>query len=126
MPIVVKLSEAFYHRFGDAVVAELVGLLNQVDTSSQETLRELNEANFARFSDRLARCFSEFEVKLERRFAALEAQFEQRSAALELRIERRFADLESRLTAQVLTQTRWMIGMWASMLLAIIGLWLRH
>lgn len=67
MPIVVKLSHAFYDRFGDGVVDELVGMLNQVDAASQHSLRELNELNFARFDDRLERRFSELEALLERR-----------------------------------------------------------
>jgi DNA anti-recombination protein RmuC len=67
MPIVVKLSQAFYDRFGDEVVGELVGMLNQVDAASQNSLRELNEANFARFDDRLERRFSQLEALLERR-----------------------------------------------------------
>jgi DNA anti-recombination protein RmuC len=170
VPIVVKLSQAFYDRFGDEVVDELVGMLNQVDASSQQSLRELNEANFARFDERLGRGVAEFEAKMEQRIAALEAKFEQRIAALEAKFEQRFAALEvkfeqrfaaleikfeqriaglevkfeqriaglevkfeqrfgaleSKLSAQLLSHTRWMIGMWATMLLAILGLWLRH
>ena len=67
MPIVVKLSQAFYDRLGDVVVDELVGMLNQVDAASQNSLRDLNEANFARFDDRLERRFSQLEAMLERR-----------------------------------------------------------
>lgn len=67
MPLVVKLSQAFYDRFGDEVVDELVGMLNQVDAASQQSLRELNEANFARFDDRLERRFSALEALMERR-----------------------------------------------------------
>lgn len=67
MPLVVKLSQAFYDRLGDEVVDELVGMLNQVDALSQQSLRELNEANFARFDDRLERRFSAFEALMERR-----------------------------------------------------------
>jgi uncharacterized coiled-coil protein SlyX len=148
VPIVVKLSQAFYDRFGDEVVDELVGMLNQVDASSQQSLRELNDANFARFDERLGRGFAEFEAKIEQRFAALESKFEQRLVALEIKFEQRFAALEikfeqriagleirfeqrfgaleNKLSAQLLTQTRWMIGIWATMLLAILGLWLRH
>jgi hypothetical protein len=67
VPMVVKLSQAFYNRFGDEVVDELVGMLNQVDVASQQSLRELNEANFARFSDRLEQRFSALEALMERR-----------------------------------------------------------
>jgi hypothetical protein len=67
VPMVVKLSQAFYNRFGDEVVDDLVGMLNQVDVASQQSLRELNEANFARFSDRLEQRFSALEALMERR-----------------------------------------------------------
>ena len=44
-----KLSSEFYDRFGDKVVDELVGLLNDMDAAFRAELRELNEQNFRRF-----------------------------------------------------------------------------
>lgn len=64
MPIAVRLSRAFYDRFGDEIVDELVGVLNQVDAAFQGSLRELNELNFARFDDRLERRLASLEARL--------------------------------------------------------------
>jgi hypothetical protein len=49
MPVTAKLSREFYDRFGDKVVDELVGLLNDMDAAFRAELRELNEQNFRRF-----------------------------------------------------------------------------
>jgi hypothetical protein len=38
-----KLSREFYDRFGDKVVDELVGLLNDVDATFKAELREQND-----------------------------------------------------------------------------------
>ena len=65
MPRAVKLSKKFYDRFGDDIVNELVDLVNQVDASYKNELRELNEMNFARF-----------DAKLEQRMAELRAWME--------------------------------------------------
>jgi hypothetical protein len=62
MPVAAKLSREFYDRFGDKVVDELVGLLNDMDATFRADLKELNERNFDRF-----------ESKLEERLANLKA-----------------------------------------------------
>lgn len=62
MPITARRSREFYDRFGDKVVDELVGLLNEMDSASRTELRELNEQNFRRF-----------EAKLEQRLSDLKA-----------------------------------------------------
>jgi hypothetical protein len=49
MAITAKLSREFYDRFGDKVVDELVGLLNDMDATFRAELRDLNEQNFRRF-----------------------------------------------------------------------------
>jgi hypothetical protein len=63
MPVTAKLSREFYDRFGDKLVDELVGLLNDVDATFKAELRELNERNLALF-----------DAKLERRLADLKAE----------------------------------------------------
>ncbi len=60
MPVTAKLFREFYDRFGDKVVNELVGLLNDMDATFRAELREMNEQNFARF-----------DAKLEQRLAEL-------------------------------------------------------
>ena len=48
-----KLSREFYEKFGDKVVDELVGLLNNMDATFRTELRELNEQNWLRFEAKL-------------------------------------------------------------------------
>ena len=103
MPQAPKFSEVFYERFGHDVVDELLDWLNKMDMNSQASLRELNELNFARF-----------DAKLELRIG--EVRSEMRAMA---------ADLKVAFAEQAVTQMRWMIGMWAAVMLAIIGLWIR-
>jgi hypothetical protein len=78
VPITAKLSRGFYERFGDDFANELVNLLNNVDAESRSNLRELNEANFARFEARLGQGFAEADAKLERRLAETETKLERR------------------------------------------------
>jgi hypothetical protein len=59
MPVTAKLSREFYDRFGDKVVDELVGLLNDMDAAFRAELRDLNEENFRRFEAKLEQRVSE-------------------------------------------------------------------
>lgn len=45
MPVTAKLSRAFYDRFGDDIVAELVEWLNQVNDAYRSDLTQVIEAN---------------------------------------------------------------------------------
>ena len=63
MPVTAKLSREFYDRFGDKVVNELVGLLNDVDATFKAELREQNDRNLTLF-----------DAKLEQRLAELKAE----------------------------------------------------
>ena len=63
MPITARLSREFYDRFGDKVVDELVGLLNDVDATFKAELRSPNDKNLALF-----------DAKLEQRLAELKAE----------------------------------------------------
>jgi hypothetical protein len=54
------------------------------------------------------------ESKLQQQMAVLEGELGQRLARLEATLERRLGD-----------QTRWMFVAWASLLIPIIGLWMR-
>ena len=130
MPIVVKLSHAFYDRFGDDVVDELVGVLNQVDAASHQSLRDLNEANWSRFEDRLTRGLAELRVEVaatlhreiagvDARIATLNDSVNAKISAVDLRIEA----LDAKLSAQLVTHMRWMIGMWAA---TMLGLWFKR
>ncbi len=63
MPVTAKLSREFYDRFGDKVVNELVGLLNDVDATFKAELREQNDRNLTLF-----------DAKLEQRLAELQGE----------------------------------------------------
>ena len=78
-----------------------------MDATYRADLRELNELNFARF-----------DAKLEQRLAELHAK-------LDSKIDRVAADLNATLERRLGEQTRWLFVAWASLLIPIIGLWLR-
>ncbi len=68
MPVTAKLSREFYNRFGDKVVDELVGLLNDVEVTIRSELHELNDRNFRRFEERLERRLAELGAELRTEF----------------------------------------------------------
>ena len=111
MPVTIRLSKLLNDRLGEEVTDELVDWFNKVDATYRAELRELNELNFARF-----------DAKLEQRTAELRAEFREgleglreQLAHFEARIERRLGD-----------QTRWFFAAWATLFLAIVGLWMRR
>jgi erythromycin esterase-like protein len=114
VPVTARLSKLFYDRFGDQVVDELVNWLNSVDATYRSDLRELNEINFARF-----------DAKMEQRFAEMEARIDQRFAELEAKIDRVAGELRVTIERALKEQTRWMVVIWTSLLIPIIGLWMR-
>ena len=59
-----KLSREFYDKFGDNVVNELVGLLNDMDATFRAELRELNEQNWLRFEAKLDQRLSDLKAEL--------------------------------------------------------------
>ncbi len=64
MAVTAKLSREFYDRFGDKVVDELVGLLNDMDATFRAELRDLNEQNFRRFDAKLEQRVAELRVEI--------------------------------------------------------------
>lgn len=121
MPVTVRLSKLFHEHFGDEIADEVVNWFNVLDSNSRSDLKEINELNFARF-----------DAKLEQRFAEQDARIDKRFADFEVRIEKRFAEQDTRLAAietvverSLKEQTRWMFVAWASLLIPIIGLWMR-
>lgn len=104
MPVTAKLSKAFYDRLGHDVADEMVDWFNQVDLSYRSDLRELNELNFAHF-----------DAKLEQRLAEFELRMNAAAAAQEIRVERRFGE-----------QSRWLVGIWITVIVAAGSLWLKR
>lgn len=104
MPVpLAKLSQRFYQKFGHDLVEELVGWLNQMDTTYRNDLRELNELNFARF-----------DAKLEQRIA--EVKGEVRAGLAELR-----GEFKTALEAQTAILLKWMLGIWVATVPTLAG-----
>ena len=74
MPVTAKLSREFYDRFGDKVVDELVGLLNDMDATFRAELKELNEQNFRRVEAQIAALRAELLGALGEGMASLKAE----------------------------------------------------
>jgi hypothetical protein len=144
MPVTAKLSRRFYERFGDELTNELVQWFNSVDAAYQSDLRELNEANFARFDAKLEQRVVTLDAKigataagldakigaaaasldakigataasLDAKIDVLEAKLEQRITVFESKVEQRFAQFETRLT-------RWMFALWSGTMVSLAGL----
>lgn len=64
MPVTAKFSRDFYDRFGHEAVDELVNFLNQIDTGYRSELRYLNDANVARFEERLERVADQIRAEI--------------------------------------------------------------
>ena len=94
MPVTAKLSKAFYDRLGEQIVNELVELLNQVDQTYRNELREQNDLNFARF-----------EAKLGERLADSRAEMEVRLGTLRSEVLDAVRDTK-------VSMVRWMFGFW--------------
>lgn len=107
MPVTAKLSKRFYDRLGEEIANELVDWFNQVDATYRSDLRDINELNFARFDAKQEQRFAQFEAKWTRQFA-------------DLRVE-----LIDRVDRQSTQLARLMIALWATLLIPIIGLWVR-
>ena len=118
MPVTANLSKPFYDRCGEDVVNELVEWFNAVNATCRADLRELNELNFARFDARLeqriAELRAELSVRIDRVAARLNAKIDSTAALLNATLERRLGE-----------QARWLFVAWASLVIPIMGLWLR-
>ena len=154
MPVTARLSKAFYDRFGEQVVTELVEWFNLVDATYRNDLREINELNFARFDAKLEQRIVESEARIEKRMFEFEARIERRMFEFEARIEKRMfefeASIEKRMTALEASvekhlsgfqhtvdqlaaafergqkeQLRYLIGAWSVLAVMIIGLYVR-
>ena len=64
MPVTAKLSKAFYDRFGDEIVAELVEWLNQVDAAYRSDLKAMIDASNLRIDSRFEQLRAEIRAGL--------------------------------------------------------------
>jgi DNA anti-recombination protein RmuC len=127
---------------------ELVDWFNSVDATYQSDLRELNEHNFMRFDAKLEQRLAGVDAKIDSLAARLDAKIDSLAARLDAKIDsvaaeldarmvalesrllgqmnQRFAEQRESLTAQLSAfesrMTRWMVALWTSTMLAIVGL----
>jgi hypothetical protein len=136
MSVTPRLSREFVERMGEPAADELLEVLTHMHGVNRTELQQLNEVNFVRFDARLEQRVGELRAYMDGRFASLEAKLEQRIGELRAYVDGRFASLEAKLdqrTAELgekverglKEQTRWMFVAWASLLIPIIGLWMR-
>jgi hypothetical protein len=125
MPVTAKLSKLFYERLGEQIANELVDWFNAVDATYRTDLKDLNDANFARFDAKLEQRLAQFESKLEQRLAQLESKLDQRLVQLEANWNTRFSHLELTLERALRDHIKWMFVAWTALLIPIIGLWFR-
>jgi hypothetical protein len=134
VPVTAKLSKLFYDRLGEQVANELVDWFNQVDATYRSDLRELNELNFARFDAKLEQRLAELHAKLDTKidrvtaellYTKLDTKIDRVTAELTARMDAIVADLHAVLERRLGEQTRWLFLAWASLLIPIIGLWIR-
>lgn len=111
MPVTAKLSRSFYEKLGDEIANEFVEWFNQVDATYRGDLRELNEANYARF-----------EAKLEQRIAELRAEMRQEITLLRAEMREGFGRMETQMQTLRADLFKWMFGAWVTLLAAMIAL----
>ena len=86
-----------------------------MDATYRSDLRELNELNFARFDAKLEQRLAELRAELHAGLAELRGELHTGLAALDARIERRLGE-----------QSRWLMGLWITMIGAVVALWFRR
>lgn len=123
-----KLSRRFYEQFGDEVTNELVDWFNAVDASFQASLKEQNEANFARLEERLERRFGEVLSHFDRKIVELSGKIDQvinRMGQFEDRLDRLTSEIATIRVDQARFEARllqWTVGLWTSTMLAFLAL----
>jgi hypothetical protein len=126
VPVTVKLSERFYHKFGHELVDEMVNWFNQLDTTYRSELRELNDLNFARF-----------DAKLEQRLAEVKADLRQELAQVRVELRQGIAEIRTELLTALAAQRtelltaqgglrgeliKWMFVFWIGQAATTVGL----
>jgi predicted metal-dependent HD superfamily phosphohydrolase len=129
VPTAPTFTKRFYDKFGHDNVTELAKWLNGMDLTYRTQLRDLNEANFARFEAKLDQRIGEVKSELRREITETKAELVQeiadtkvglRDEISQLRTEMRagFAELENRLTGRLI---RWMFVFWTGTTVTLLG-----
>ena len=133
MPVTAKLSRQFYERFGDELTNELVDWFNSVDATYQSNLREINEINFARFDAKLEQRLAGIDARIDAvehrlnaRIDVVEKRVDARIDGVEARMDTRFAEQGAKITSLISASEsrmiRWMVTLWSTTIMAVLGL----
>jgi DNA anti-recombination protein RmuC len=127
MPVTATLSREFYDRFGDKLVGELVGLLNDVDATFKADLREQHDRILTLFDAKLEQRFAKFklELKLEQRLAELKAEIEQRLSELRAELGQQIVELRAEFKQEIAELKaeliKWMFLFWLGTVATMLG-----
>jgi len=114
MPVA-KLSREFYERFGDKLTDELVNCLNAIEGSYRAELRDLFDAHFGRFEEKLERRLTDAKAELGIKIGQLRAEFGTTIEQLRVELHSTKADM-----------LKWSVGLWVPVTLAVIGLYFKR
>ena len=114
MPVA-KLSREFYEKFGDKLTDELVSCLNSIEGSYRAELRDLFDAQFGRFDEKLERRLSNATADLGARVTQLRADLDLKSEQLRVELHSAKADM-----------LKWSLGLWVPVALAVIVLYFKR
>ena len=122
------LNEMNFARF-DAKLEQRVGestaKMEQRFTESTVKLEAKLDRRTAELEVKLDRRTAELEAKIDRVAAELNAKIDSVAAELKAKIDRFAAELRETLERRLGEQMRWFFVMWATQMVAIIGLWAR-
>ena len=139
MPVA-KLSREFYERFGDKVTDELVNCLNAIEVSYRAELRDLFEAQFGRFEEKLAHHIAENRALIEHHVAEIKALLAHGLAENRALLEHGLAETRGELRTEFRTDVaqlrveihavkaellKWTFVFWVPVVLALIGLYVK-
>jgi Skp family chaperone for outer membrane proteins len=120
-----ELNELNFARFDAKLEQRLAELHAKLDSKIDRVTTELD----AKFDSKIDRVTTElhakFDSKIDRVAAELHAKIDRVAAAADARMDARVSDLHAVLERRLGDQTRWLFVAWASLLIAIMGLWLR-
>lgn len=128
-----ELNELNFARFDAKLEQRLAELHAKLDAKIERVAAELEAKLDARIARVVAELEARLETKLEAKLGELEARLEAKLDAklgrlateLHARIDQVVADFHAVLERRLGEQTRWLFIAWASLLIPIMGLWLR-
>jgi hypothetical protein len=114
-----------------------VDWFNQVDAAYKSDLREVSEANFARFEAKLEQRFAEFRAEIDAKFNGLRIEMNSKFDGLRIELNSKFETLRTDVNSRIGTlevqierslkeQTRFYFLAWAVLLASNIALWFRR